>query len=186
MSLTKLLFSFIAYQPDNVLVNQDGQVKLADFGCSREVSTLTYIAPTALVGSFPYKSLDRLEEKGTAVIDDLWSLGIMLIELATGRFPIPKQSDEEEYAWMSTEPLKDGVIAYPTFPRLLNELTTQSPPTISLNFFTRTFKKFVDKCLSFQRGDTMCIEALSGYEFLQHVSSTEPEFIAWIRCVCDN
>lgn len=73
-------------KPSNVLVNQKGEVKLCDFGVSRQLMTAR---ANTFVGTMRYMSPERIEGHSYTIASDLWSLGVSLIELATGTFPFP-------------------------------------------------------------------------------------------------
>ena len=71
-------------KPSNVLVNSSGKIKLCDFGVSGEL--INSIANT-FVGTSTYMSPERIQGAAYSVKGDIWSLGLMLVELATGKFP---------------------------------------------------------------------------------------------------
>lgn len=71
-------------KPSNVLVNSSGKVKICDFGVSGEL--INSIANT-FVGTSTYMSPERIQGAAYSVKGDVWSLGLMLVELATGKFP---------------------------------------------------------------------------------------------------
>ena len=87
---------FIFLQPQNLLINRKGELKLADFGLARafgipvrkyshEVVTLWYRPPEVLLGSKKY---------GPSI--DLWSAGCIFAEMASGLplFPGKNESDQ--------------------------------------------------------------------------------------------
>ncbi|KAJ8097965.1 kinase-like domain-containing protein [Lipomyces tetrasporus] len=74
-------------KPSNVLVNSHGQIKLCDFGVSGEL--INSIADT-FVGTSTYMSPERIQGAAYSVKSDVWSLGLMLLELAIGHFPFEK------------------------------------------------------------------------------------------------
>ena len=84
--LQKLQILFRDLKPENMLLGQDGYVKIADFGMSKTlaagektntlVGTAEYLAPEMLT------SKDGYDDRAT-----LWSLGILLFELLTGSPP---------------------------------------------------------------------------------------------------
>ncbi|KAF9555200.1 kinase, partial [Agrocybe pediades] len=72
-------------KPSNILLNSEGSIKLCDFGVSGEL--INSIANT-FVGTSVYMSPERIQGAEYSIKSDIWSLGITLIELATGRFPL--------------------------------------------------------------------------------------------------
>eukprot|EP00730_Choanoeca_flexa_P012447 TRINITY_DN4283_c0_g1_i1.p1 TRINITY_DN4283_c0_g1~~TRINITY_DN4283_c0_g1_i1.p1 ORF type:complete len:419 (+),score=101.00 TRINITY_DN4283_c0_g1_i1:213-1469(+) len=81
------------FKPANVLCNTAGDVKLADFGVSRKLLA-SYRANT-FVGTLRYMAPERVEGKPYNIKADVWSLGLSLIELATGRFPYESLEDTD-------------------------------------------------------------------------------------------
>ncbi|KAG6972627.1 hypothetical protein JG687_00001352 [Phytophthora cactorum] len=73
-------------KPQNILVQQDGAVKLTDFGLARELSSSTSMAQT-FVGTFKYMAPERVQNEPYDYKSDIWSLGLVLIECATLTFP---------------------------------------------------------------------------------------------------
>uniref|UniRef100_A0A4W3HL62 mitogen-activated protein kinase kinase n=1 Tax=Callorhinchus milii TaxID=7868 RepID=A0A4W3HL62_CALMI len=79
-------------KPSNILMDRNGNIKLCDFGISGQL--VDSIAKTRDAGCRPYMAPERIDpsasRQGYDVRSDVWSLGITLYELATGRFPYPK------------------------------------------------------------------------------------------------
>ena len=80
-------------KPQNVIVMQSGKVKLMDFGIAREVdaNTVTFAGSTVL-GSVHYLSPEQAKGLPVSEGSDLYSAGIMLYELLTGRVPFDGDS----------------------------------------------------------------------------------------------
>lgn len=71
-------------KPSNILLDFDGNIKLCDFGVSGEV--VNSLA-TTFVGTQYYMAPERIMGKPYTVNCDIWSLGLTLLEVATGKFP---------------------------------------------------------------------------------------------------
>ncbi|CAG0896447.1 unnamed protein product [Cyprideis torosa] len=121
-------------KPSNILMGREGQIKLCDFGISGKL--VDSIAKTRDAGCRPYMAPERIDPQmaphGYDVRSDVWSLGISLIEVSTGKFPYPK--------WNSVfEQLHQVVNRDP--PQLTNEGRDGFEP------FSEDYLEFVNTCL---------------------------------------
>lgn len=73
-------------KPDNVLINGDHQVKLADFGLVRAASA-TQATSNQIVGTVSYLSPEQVTGDEITPASDVYSAGILLFELLTGTRP---------------------------------------------------------------------------------------------------
>ena len=76
-------------KPSNILVSTSGKVKMCDFGISGYL--VDSVAKTIDAGCKPYMAPERIDPQGNPghydVRSDVWSFGISMIEVATGKFP---------------------------------------------------------------------------------------------------
>lgn len=71
---------------ENVLIDQAGHVRLADFGLSRKLNQEANVAST-LVGSPAYMSPEILKRKEVSKASDIFSLGVVMHQMITGELP---------------------------------------------------------------------------------------------------
>ena len=75
-------------KPHNIMITTDGIAKLTDFGIARAVSSSTMVAETSkIIGSVHYFSPEQARGSYVDERSDIYSLGIVLYEMLTGRVP---------------------------------------------------------------------------------------------------
>lgn len=79
-------------KPQNILVTNEGVLKVTDFGIARAVDSSTLVATGNAIGSVHYFSPEQAKGKYVNETSDLYSCGIVLFELATKRLPFEADS----------------------------------------------------------------------------------------------
>ena len=87
-------------KPENIMVRDDGYVKVLDFGLARlvpgptdkEAATLHHTEPGTLLGSTRYMSPEQARGENASHPSDVFSLGVIFYEAATGRHPFMTDS----------------------------------------------------------------------------------------------
>lgn len=125
-------------KPENIMVRDDGYVKVLDFGIAQlatpdggEHAVDTRLTrPGMVVGTMRYMSPEQATAAEVTPASDIFSLGIVLFELATGRHPFEASSD---MAVLSSIILRDAMPATRVNPRIPRELESLFARMLSKN-----------------------------------------------------
>ncbi|MFA4083871.1 protein kinase domain-containing protein [Mycobacteroides salmoniphilum] len=74
-------------KPENVLISDDGEVKLADFGLVRAVAEAGITSTSVILGTAAYLSPEQVRTGSAGPRSDVYSAGILMYELLTGSTP---------------------------------------------------------------------------------------------------
>ena len=154
-------------KPANVLLTDDGQPMLLDFGIAEDLKLRAGLPSAPVGGTLPYMAPEQLAEvlaKGTPADgrSDVYSLGVVLYELLTGRYPFRAPSGT----------LADEV------PRMLAERQAGPPPVRPHNpEVTPGLESIVRTCLAHDPGDRYQTAA-DLRDDLEHYLADEPLAVA--------
>ena len=82
--------SFIIHRdikPQNVLILEDGRVKITDFGIAMALNSAELTQTNSVMGSVHYLPPEQASGNGATIKSDIYSLGILMFELLTGKVP---------------------------------------------------------------------------------------------------
>uniref|UniRef100_A0A5F8GLW3 Dual specificity mitogen-activated protein kinase kinase 2 n=1 Tax=Monodelphis domestica TaxID=13616 RepID=A0A5F8GLW3_MONDO len=188
-------------KPSNILVNTRGEIKLCDFGVSGQ---LIDSMANSFVGTRSYMSPERLQGTHYSVQSDIWSMGLSLVELSIGRYPIPPP-DSKELEAIFGRPMVDGAEGEPhsISPRprppgrpisghgidsrpamaifeLLDYIVNEPPPKLPNGVFTQDFQEFVNKCLIKNPAERADLKMLMNHTFIKRSEVEEVDFAGWL------
>ncbi|CCE64009.1 hypothetical protein TPHA_0G01730 [Tetrapisispora phaffii CBS 4417] len=126
-------------KPQNILLNDKGEIKLCDFGVSGEaVNSLA----TTFTGTSYYMAPERIKGQPYSVTCDVWSLGLTLLEVAQAKFPFGSNNDEKKTLSNNANiaPI-ELLMLIVTFTPVLND-----EPELNI-IWSKSFKSFIEYCL---------------------------------------
>lgn len=116
-------------KPQNMIISRDGKVKVADFGIARAVSAQTL--NSAAMGSVHYISPEQARGGYSDTRSDIYSLGITMFEMATGRLPFEGDNTVTIALAHLEEPITRPSIYNPDIPvsleRIILKCTEKKP-----------------------------------------------------------
>ncbi|WP_181361784.1 Stk1 family PASTA domain-containing Ser/Thr kinase [Streptomyces sp. MA5143a] len=112
-------------KPENVLIGDDGRVKVADFGLVRSVDTVTSTTGTVL-GTVAYLAPEQLEHGTTDTRVDVYACGVMLYEMLTGGKPHGGDTPAQVLYHALNDDVPPPSAAVPGLPYELDELVASA------------------------------------------------------------
>ncbi|MEV0120217.1 Stk1 family PASTA domain-containing Ser/Thr kinase [Streptomyces sp. NPDC050703] len=108
-------------KPENVLIGDDGRVKVADFGLVRAVDTVTNTTGTVL-GTVSYMAPEQIEQGTADTRVDVYACGVLLYEMLTGAKPHSGDTPAQVLYQHLNEDVPPPSAAVPGLPAELDEL----------------------------------------------------------------
>ncbi|KAJ2881898.1 MAP kinase kinase Wis1 [Coemansia aciculifera] len=149
-------------KPTNILVNKRGEVKLCDFGVSGQLNQS--LAKTH-VGCQSYMAPERIYDAsngpvGYTIQSDVWSLGLTIIEVATGRYPYDISSFTNVF-------------------EQLNAIVHGEPPKLPESRYSSQACDFVARCLTKQAAVRPVYQELLQHPWMLEAETKEVDMEDW-------
>jgi serine/threonine protein kinase/formylglycine-generating enzyme required for sulfatase activity/cephalosporin-C deacetylase-like acetyl esterase len=109
-------------KPQNIMIDRDGNARIMDFGIARSVKPEGITGSAVMIGTPEYMSPEQVEGKAVDPRSDLYSLGIILYEMLTGRVPFTGDSVLSVAMKQKSEPAPDPQLKNPQIPAWLGRL----------------------------------------------------------------
>ncbi|MFE2935216.1 Stk1 family PASTA domain-containing Ser/Thr kinase [Streptomyces sp. NPDC059278] len=112
-------------KPENVLIGDDGRVKVADFGLVRAVGTVTNTTGSVL-GTVSYLAPEQIEDGSADTRTDVYACGVVLYEMLTGAKPHGGETPAQVLYQHLNEPVPAPSAAVPGLPAELDDLVASA------------------------------------------------------------
>jgi len=107
-------------KPSNIMIDKEGNARIMDFGIARSIAGKGITGAGVMIGTPEYMSPEQVEGKEVDQRSDIYSLGVILYEMVTGRVPFEGDT-----------PLSIAVKQKTEIPKEPRELNTQIPEDLS-------------------------------------------------------
>lgn len=154
-------------KPHNILITENGEVKVTDFGIAMAMSSATITHTKSVLGSVHYLSPEQAKGSIATEKSDIYSLGIVLYEMVTGIVPFSGESPV-------TVALKHLQEEY-TSPRLLNDQIPQNVEYIINKAMAKEPAKRYNNVAEMQSDISMALEPTVEHQNLSKDSVDEEE-----------
>ena len=92
-------------KPQNIMIQDDGQIKITDFGIAMALNSTQLTQTNSVMGSVHYLPPEQANGKGSTIKSDIYSMGIIFYELLTGSLPFKGENAVEIALKQMKEPL---------------------------------------------------------------------------------
>jgi len=131
-------------KPHNIMIDREGNARIMDFGIARSVSAKGITGAGTMIGTPEYMSPEQVEGKDADSRSDIYSLGIVLFEMLTGRLPFEGDTPLSVAVKQKSEAPPD--------PRRLNPQIPEDLKQVVLKCLEKSKEK------RFQNADTLLAE----------------------------
>lgn len=186
-------------KPTNLLVNTQGEVKIADFGVSNRKKH-TFSACNSMIGTVTYMSPERILAEPYKIDSDIWSFGLVVLECATGLYPYSRsyrprlESSSSSSSSGSSSASSGGSCNSSVAERISRTLSSSNITTLELmgrivnepaplapDTSSQAFRSFVAECLQKTPANRPTAAALLGHDWIKQCEAHGARVYAWVR-----
>ena len=137
-------------KPQNIMILDDGTVKITDFGIAMALNSNELTQTNSVMGSVHYLPPEQANGSGSTIKSDIYSLGILMYELLTGKLPFKGENAVE----IAIKQMKEQIPSVCKF----NPDIPQSVENIILKACAKNPKNRYDSVLEMREDLAICLE----------------------------
>lgn len=113
-------------KPQNVMILEDGTVKITDFGIAMALNNNELTQTNSVMGSVHYLPPEQANGNGSTIKSDIYSLGILMYELLTGKIPFKGENAVEIAIKHMKEPIPSICSQFPNIPQSIENVVLKA------------------------------------------------------------
>ena len=160
-------------KPQNIMISKDGKVKVMDFGIAKAATSET-IASNAM-GSVHYTSPEQARGGYSDAKSDIYSLGIVMFEMVTGRVPFDGETTVAVAVKHLQEEMPSPKIYCPELPISLEKIIYKCTEKIAAKRYSNMAELIADLKQSLQTPDVDFIKTINVDEAAKTVMITKDD-----------
>ena len=146
-------------KPQNIMILENGLVKLTDFGIAVAMNSTQLTQTNSVMGSVHYLPPEQANGQGATLQSDIYSLGILMYELLTGKLPFKGDNAVEIALKHLKEPMKSIKSDLPDVPNAIENIILKATAKNPKNRYADAREMHEDllTCLDESRKDELII-----------------------------
>lgn len=113
-------------KPQNVMILEDGRVKITDFGIAMALNSNELTQTNSVMGSVHYLPPEQASGSGSTIKSDIYSLGILMFELLTGKVPFKGENAVEIAIKHMKDPIESVCKLNPNIPQSVENIVLKA------------------------------------------------------------
>ena len=160
-------------KPQNIMILEDGRVKITDFGIAMALNNNELTQTNSVMGSVHYLPPEQASGSGCTIKSDIYSLGILMFELFTGRVPFKGDNAVEIAIKHMKEPIPSVCNINPNIPQSIENIILKACAKNPKNRYDSVYEMYNDLKVALEPEHANDLRVT--YRYPEHVVDEEKE-----------